>query len=321
LGGRLGSPLEVELPLGPLQESESLPCRWWRTAKAVVMTALGFSSLLFINLLQTLSLSLLPFSRRAFRRFNRWCANTWWGWCVVASQRFNKSRVIVTGDNVPDRENAIIVANHQQMPDITIIMAFARSKGRLGDLKWFVKRALGRVPGVGWGMKFINCPFVDRDWSADRDTIRRTFSKIVGERIPLWLINFSEGTRVTLAKIARSQEYARSVGARPLDHVLFPRTKGFVASVEGLRHHIDTVYDLTIGYVDGVPTLWQYVRGQVREAHLHVRRFAVEELPEHAEDLSRWLVERFEEKDRLLAHFYEYGVFPEGPLPAPVLSE
>ena len=91
---------------------------------------------------------------------------------------------------------------------------------------------------------------------------------------------------------------------------LFPRTKGFVASVQSLRGHVDAVYDLTIGYVGGVPTLWQWIKGYVRKVHLDVRRYAIDTMPEDGEGLSDWLIKRFEEKDLRLDHFYVNGAFP-----------
>jgi hypothetical protein len=84
--------------------------------------------------------------------------------------------------------------------------------------------------------------------------------------------------------------------------------------VQGLRGHITAIYDLTVGYEEGVPTLWQYVKGLVDRVHLHVRRFPIEELPETDEGLRQWLLERFVEKDRLLEHYYQTGAFPDGAL-------
>jgi len=271
------------------------------------------ATLLGINCAQTLSVLLIPFSRRAFRRFNRFLANTWWGWCVIGGERILGTRVVCTGDEVPLKENAVVVANHQQMVDIPTIMAFARQKQRLGDLKWFVKRALRPVPGLGWGMRFLNCLFVNRNWTKDRELVQQIFATIVNERIPLWLVSFVEGTRVTPAKLEQSRDYARQVGVEPPNHVLLPRARGFVASVQALGQHITAVYDLTIGYVEGVPTLWQYLEGQVREIHLHVRRYAVDELPRQEHELAAWLRERFVEKDLLLERFYEGGCFPAAP--------
>ncbi len=196
------------------------------------------------------------------------------------------------------------------MPDITTIMALARGKGRLGDLKFFVKHALKWVPGVGWGMQFLNCPFLKRDWSADRDKIDATFATLVNERIPMWLVSFVEGTRATEAKIRASAEWAVERGIEPTRNVLIPRTKGFVASVEGLGDHLNAVYDFTIGYVEGVPSLWQFITGRVKQIHVHIRRFPAEELPGIEADLKQWLMDRFYEKDALLEEYYETGAFP-----------
>ena len=196
------------------------------------------------------------------------------------------------------------------MADITVTFSFARAKGRVGDLKWFVKDVLKYVPGVGWGMLFLDCPFIKRDWTADKDYIHNVFRNILDYDVPIWLMTFAEGTRVRPEKISRSREYAEKQGRTPLEHVLIPRTKGFVASVQALRGHVDAVYDLTIGYVGGVPTLWQWTKGYVRKVHLDVRRYAINELPENEEALSDWLIKRFEEKDRLLDSFYSNGVFP-----------
>ena len=190
-------------------------------------------------------------------------------------------------------------------------MAFAKSKGRLGDMKWIVKDPIKYVPGVGWGMLFLDCIFVKRDWTKDRESIRKTFARLRDNDVPVWLLSFSEGTRITPAKLEKSQQYAREHGLFTPRHVQVPRTKGFLATMEGLRDHVDAVYDLTLGYEEGVPTLWQYVKGYAPRAHLHVKRHAIDTLPQDAEALSAWILDRFQEKDELLEHYYQHGAFPE----------
>ena len=276
------------------------------------VVVVGFASLLLFNVAQTASLILLPFSRPAFRRFNRWCANVWWGWCVIASQRVNGTRLVITGDDLPMAENALVISNHQQMPDILALMTLARSKNRLGDLKFFVKYALKWVPGVGWGMQFLGCPFLRRDWTADRELIDRTFNTIVEEGISVWLVSFVEGTRSTPAKIQASAQWAVEHGMDPLRHLLTPRSKGFVATVGALRDHLDAAYDVTIAYDGGVPTLWQFIVGCVDRIHLHVRRFPVATLPSSDTELRDWLLERWRIKDERLDAFYAGGLLGEG---------
>lgn len=297
------------MPLPPLTDESGFIRRLGRNLRALPVTIAGFTSLIAFNVAQTASLVVRPFSRRAFRRFNRWCADTWWGWCVDLAQRFNGTRIVVSGEDLPPDENAIVVSNHQQMPDITALMALAKSKGRLGDLKFFVKHALKWTPGLGWGLQFLNCPFLRRDWAADRQKIEATFATLVHERISMWLVSFVEGTRATEAKIRASAEWAIGRGLAGTEHVLLPRTKGFVASIEGLGEHLHAVYDVTIGYVDGVPTLWQYITGRVKEIHVHVRRFPVDELPKLESELKQWLIDRFYEKDALLERYYRTGSF------------
>lgn len=298
------------MPLPPLIDPPDAQARWLAAAKVGPVVGVLSGTLLGLNALQTLSTALIPFAPGSFRAFNRWAANTWWGLCVTAARRLNDVELVVTGDPIPLRENAIVVANHQNMPDITFLMDFASRKERLGDMKWIVKDPIKYVPGVGWGMLFLDCVFVKRDWTRDRESVRRTFAKLRDHQIPVWLISFSEGTRITPAKLAKSQAYAREHGLPEPRHTLLPRTKGFVATVEGLRDHVTAVYDLTLGYERGVPTLTQFVKGYVPRAHLHARRYPVETLPTDEEGLGEWIRARFREKDDLLDHFYAQDAFP-----------
>lgn len=295
------------MPLSPLSDPTSARTRLRGLALGLGLTGGLGASLLVVNGMQLASVVVRPFSRRTFRAVNRWIADTWWGWTVRAAKDLHGVELVVTGDDVPPREDAILVANHQQMPDITLIMMLARTKGRLGDLKWIAKRPIRYVPGVGWGLAFLDSVFVSRDWTADRGSIERTFAGLRDDRVPMWLVTFPEGTRVSADKVARSQDYAHERGWPELQHVLVPRTKGFAAAVIGLRGHATAVYDVTIGYEEGAPTLWQFVRGFAHRAHLHVRRYPIDTLPEDEAGLAEWLLARFREKDALLARYYATG--------------
>ena len=95
-------------------------------------------------------------------------------------------------------------------------------------------------------------------------------------------------------------------------HVMFPRTKGFVASVRGLGSHIQAVYDVTIAHEGPVLKLWELLEGKPRNVHLHVRRFPVVELPKPDSALTEWVITLFAEKERLLQQFHETGAFQVG---------
>lgn len=295
------------MPLPPLRPRSTWLREVGKSVRGAVVAVSLVGSLLAINLLQTSSLALRPFSRRSFRRVNRWSADRFWGWCARTTLSLHRTRVVISGDALPADENAVLIANHQSMTDVQALFLLARRERRLGDLKWFVKSSLKYVPGVGWGMAFLDCLFVKRDWTADRRRIERTFHRVTSGRVPLWLISFSEGTRLSAEKLAHARRYAAEHALAVPRHVLLPRAKGFVASVTGLRGHVSAVYDVTIGYVDGLPTLWQWAKGEMREVHLHVRRYALDELPAAPEALADWLRDRFVEKDERLDRFYAAG--------------
>jgi len=295
------------MPLPPLRRTVSWTANLAHTLRGAFVAFYLFGSLLAINLLQTASLVVRPFSRTSFRQVNRWSADRFWDWCARTTLSLHRTKVVISGDELPQAENAVVIANHQTMTDVQALFLLARKAGRLGDLKWFVKNSLKYVPGIGWGMVFLDCLFVKRDWTADRRRIDRVFERVISARVPLWLVSFSEGTRLTASNLARARRYAAEHALAAPRHVLLPHAKGFVASVTGLRGHVSAVYDVTIGYVDGLPTLWQWAKGEMREVHLHVRRYALAELPAAPEALAGWLRERFEEKDARLDRFYSAG--------------
>lgn len=298
------------MPLEPLKAPDSPVERIRGVLRCTVAFSFLLPTLFGFNLLQMSWLLIKPFSPKTFRALNRWGANVWWGWCDRWVEYNHKIHVEITGDDVPKAENAIVLPNHQEMSDIPTIFRFARKKDRLGDLKWFVKDILKYVPGVGWGMVFLDCLFIKRDWTSDKDKIKAVFQNVITNNVPLWIITFPEGTRVKPHKIEASQKYAEKRNLPKLKHVLLPRTKGFVATCEGLRGHVEAVYDLTIGYTKGVPTIIQFAKGYTRLIHLHVRRFKLDDLPTDPVALSEWLVNLFEQKDQLLDDFYKNGSFP-----------
>jgi 1-acyl-sn-glycerol-3-phosphate acyltransferase len=301
-------------------ENQPAQIRWLEDPKPLVARIKGwigftvtalflFSTLFFFNFLQMVSLLVRPFSRTAFRRANTFLASIWWGWCAIGAERGYRIKMVFSGDPLPLRENAMVFANHQQMVDPLALLSLARRQNRIGDLKWFAKKQIKYAPGIGWGLRFLDCLFLQRNWESDRKMVERTFSKFIVEDIPLWLIAFSEGTRITPEKLAQSQAYATKQGLQVPRYTLVPRTKGFVAAVTALRSHFKAVYDVTIGYPEGIPKLGQYMKGYVHEIHFHVRRFPIDMLPPE-EGLSAWLVERFQEKDLLMAYFWKQGEFP-----------
>jgi 1-acyl-sn-glycerol-3-phosphate acyltransferase len=277
--------------------------------------ALSFAYLILIlNPIQALSALVYPVSPALCRRINRWCARSIWGFWLVLGELVLGIRFRWTGDEVPPRENAVLLPNHQTMADVLVLMALGWRAGRLADMKWFVKNIVKYFPGFGWGMYFLDCVFLRRSWSQDQEHIRKLFAKYRRDGIPVFLVSFLEGTRITPAKLLRAQRYAQEGGAYVPQHTLVPRSKGFGLMMLELGSHLDAVYDITIAYPEGPPTLVQCYEGKVRAVDVHVVRYPISELPKDAEGLRTWVLAGFEAKDRLLEAYHQNGgVFP-GPV-------
>lgn len=280
-----------------------------RATGGIVLSLALFLLLLGCNFLQFFTLVLLPFSRKKFRKANREIANFWWGLASFCLEDIQGIHIHFSGDAVPQKENALLLINHQSMADIPVLFGLGRRALRLGDMKWIGKDILKYVPGAGWGMLFLDGIFVKRQWHRDQENINRTFQKFFKEDIPIWLTTFPEGTRFSAQKLLSSQLFSKKHGLPQNRYVLTPRTKGFVASVQGLRGHITAVYDITIGFPNRAPSLLEVVTGKVENVYVHVRRFEISSLPASDAELSQWLHRVFLEKDQMLAHFHAHGQF------------
>jgi 1-acyl-sn-glycerol-3-phosphate acyltransferase len=256
-----------------------------------------------INMFQLLTLAVLPFDRKAFMRINM-SVKQFFGGFVVAGARLCGNTLVVTGEP-PKAENSLVFANHQSMSDIILIWSWAHHVGTIGWIKWFAKDVLKYIPGLGWGMMFLNTLFVKRDWAKDADSIRATFAKLRDGQLPTWLVIFPEGTRMKPAKFATSRAYAQRKGLPVLDHVLIPRGRGIHACLQGMSGHLQTVYDVTIQYEGGAPQLLAFFLKGGYKARLHATRYDPGTLPERERDLNQWILEVFMKKDQLLAHGLE----------------
>ncbi|CAG8469124.1 13579_t:CDS:2 [Acaulospora colombiana] len=137
------------------------------------------------------------------------------------------------------------------------------------------------------------------------------FKAIKSYAAPIWVVNFVEGTRLNPTKLKNSQQFARERGLPVLQNLLLPRTKGFVACVRQLRDtHVQYVYDITIAYRH-ITRGFQFPPNLIQVHacspltppwlfHVHIRRYAIKDLPRDDKELSEWVQQIFVEKDSLL---------------------
>lgn len=247
--------------------------------------------------------------------YNTSSAIAWtiWRWIQVIFEVWNGAEITISGDILPQGESAVVVANHVGWVDFCMIQALAVRAGMLSRCRYFAKVQLRLVPFLGWGMWAMGMPLVTRNWLKDKRELDRVFTGIVERRWPTWLVSFSEATRFTEEKYEQSKAWCKENNRPQPKHALYPRTKGFITTVQHLRQapQIKVVYDFTIAYEHNgkflqAPNMWETMslpgltRTYGHKFHVHARRFLIEDLPNTDDELAKWLERVWVEKGEWL---------------------
>ncbi|MCZ2414777.1 MAG: acyltransferase [Burkholderiales bacterium] len=168
----------------------------------------------------------------------------------------------------------MVCANHQTWVDIFVLQHLFNR--RIPLLKFFLKRELIWVPIMGLAWWALDFPFMRRHSEQylrkhpdkrmeDLETTRRACAKFA--LLPTSVMNFVEGTRFTAAKHAAQRS--------PYRHLLKPKAGALALSLAALGDRFDSMVDVTIVYPDGVPTFWQFLRGDVKRIVVRVDRHSI----------------------------------------------
>lgn len=213
------------------------------------------------------------------------------------------------GDPLPKDKSCLIILNHSSSADFLIGLAHLAKMQypSPGNTKSVVKASLGTIPIFGTILHFSEFLFLTRSWAVDRESFLSSLFSLreYGSDVtPYWFVLFPEGTRLTADKIQHSQCYALSQGATPLSHVLYPRFKAFTATVSALRGHLDVVVDATYIF-SNTPTLENVLAGNADTViHAHAVCHDIKLLPEGEQDLQKWLLGRWYEKEERISSFH-----------------
>eukprot|EP00966_Prymnesium_polylepis_P033695 783109-Prymnesium_polylepis.1 len=170
------------------------------------------------------------------------------------------------------------------------LWCFCARAGICRQLKIALKAPLKKAPLFGWAMQAFQFVFLSRsNREADVDCLQRTLAHSAADDAPLALLIFPEGTDLSPANAAKSDEHARAAGLSAYTQVLHPRTAGFLATVDALGGRLGAVYDLTVEYdnhpsvaasADPRPSEGALLRGaNPRAVHVLAERFERSALP------------------------------------------
>eukprot|EP00003_Mantamonas_plastica_P023386 TRINITY_DN41_c0_g1_i2.p1 TRINITY_DN41_c0_g1~~TRINITY_DN41_c0_g1_i2.p1 ORF type:complete len:149 (-),score=38.80 TRINITY_DN41_c0_g1_i2:610-1056(-) len=123
-----------------------------------------------------------------------------------------------------------------------------------------------------------------------------------------WMISYLEGTRMSKSKLELAQTFARENKMQVLNHVLIPRTKGFVCAMDAMSDWLEAVYDFTVWSKEGAPTLWDLLTpGANKIVYVHVDRFEFSEIPTETKEIKDWVQERWRVKENRIQHQINTG--------------
>ncbi|HMN45572.1 MAG TPA: acyltransferase [Povalibacter sp.] len=203
----------------------------------------------------------------------------------------------------------LVLANHQSWVDIPVLQAIFNR--RIPLLRFFLKSQLFWVPLLGLAWWALDFPFMKRYSKEtlakhpelagrDIEATRRACEKF--RHIPVSVMNFVEGTRLTPAK-HRQQE-------SPFLYLLRPKAGGVAFVINALGDALQSVLDVTIVYPEGRSTLKDLFADRIPEVRVHIRELPIpaalavgsyENDPAVREQAQQWINELWSQKDARIA--------------------
>ena len=233
-------------------------------------------------------------------------------------------------------ESALVLANHVCAFDWFSVMRLGVRTQSAGWLVILAKESIRYIPVVGWAVAMAGV-MLRRSWDLDSTRLYRAFRSAGSAQQPVWLMIHPEGTRMCPEKLEASQAWLAEKGKAQMEHVLAPRVKAVVAALSALHDRFAAVYDVTLAYPDGFPTLFNIAGRDAPPAHIHVDRIPIQDVLGFVADqigadvddvpalftatadgdadaaarvlpaLKAWLYGRWELKEQRLLDFYRRG--------------
>lgn len=249
------------------------PVAWLRIAAGALLWVTN--TLVHVLVLFVVSLVKALIRVRAVRRI---CdrlligiAESWIAANTLMIRGLTHTRIVVESDaTLSPTGHYLVLANHQTWVDIPVLQTVFNRK--IPFMRFFLKSQLIWVPLLGLAWWALDFPFMKRYSKSqlaknpelagrDIETTRRSCEKFRG--IPVSILNFVEGTRMTPLKHGRQQS--------PHRHLLKPKAGGVAFVLEAMGDVLHSVLDVTIAYPHGVPTFGDLFADRIPEVRVYIR--------------------------------------------------
>eukprot|EP00316_Scyphosphaera_apsteinii_P016347 CAMPEP_0119302046 /NCGR_PEP_ID=MMETSP1333-20130426/3720_1 /TAXON_ID=418940 /ORGANISM="Scyphosphaera apsteinii, Strain RCC1455" /LENGTH=375 /DNA_ID=CAMNT_0007304283 /DNA_START=57 /DNA_END=1184 /DNA_ORIENTATION=+ len=268
-----------------------------------------------VHLILPAAIVLLPIpnkrAHRLYRFIIRGVACAWFTFAAALLE--SVVTVSVCGDNLVAYEDAcVIISNHHCRIDWMFHWVLLARSRAAGSLKIALKEPLKAVPFFGWAMQAFLFVFLSRSKRAsDLATIRSVLGYTLRISEPVRLVLFPEGTDLSPTNLHKSHQFSDANNLPRFQHVLQPRSAGFIECLTALGPKLDAVYDCTLSYLPNEadelakerPSELSLVRGHFpRRVVLQLRRIPAAELSglNSDDEVRDWLQARWVAKEKAL---------------------
>ncbi|XP_011309596.1 acyl-CoA:lysophosphatidylglycerol acyltransferase 1 isoform X2 [Fopius arisanus] len=245
--------------------------------------------------------------------------------------------IIEQGDDIHRivSDRTLVIANHQSTGDVPILMTTFNAKPNvLPNLMWIMD-SIFKFTNFGVVSMLHQDFFISSGRKRREESLRQLEKHLEEAYVPRerkWMVLFPEGGFLCKRR-ETSQKYAKKNNLPILENVTLPRVGAMRMVFEKLgpaqnnnsdlqlntrssstiaRPEISWVLDITIAYPQGkpidLPTIVTGSRSPC-ETVLFYRLYPSSVVPRDPELLSKWLYDRWVEKETLLDNFYKYGSF------------
>jgi len=240
----------------------------------------------------------LPWLGEQWARVNDWIFDT-----------FLSTKWYIEGvDGLRRDGHYLIISNHVNWIDIFAL--FRAFRGKAPFIRFFLKQVLIWFPIAGQACWALSFPFMRR-YSAHylaqhpekrgRDLESTRVACRLYRHIPVAILNFVEGTRITPEKHEEQES--------PYKHLLRPRVGGIAFVLASLAEELDAMIDVTLVYEPSDATMWDFVTNRVPRVTVRARQLVIPAESGTGEALEpgparqqfkTWIEEVWREKDELI---------------------
>jgi lysocardiolipin and lysophospholipid acyltransferase len=183
----------------------------------------------------------------------------------------------------------------------------------VGKLRWgqptkfVLKDDIRKIPGIGWVMEMASFFYIKRQWHNDKKTFHDAIDYFHDLNYKFNLLIFPEGTDLSPDNKKKSDKFAIENNLPKYEHVLHPRTTGFVYLASRLIRHktLDAIYDVTVVYCDTIPQSESFLLKGLfpKQIKFHFKKYDAKNIQPDDETLKKFLQDRWHEKEQFLAHY------------------